>query len=66
MPDHLWHPKRAACMACGLSQEAIFNKPDTKCSGRLQFREILECHPGGPHWICEAIEPWAGHRPSVV
>lgn len=58
MADHIWHPLRCACMACGLTLEAILNKPDPKCSGSLQFREILQCRTSGPRWICEPMEPW--------
>ncbi|QQO37464.1 hypothetical protein JJC00_18725 [Bradyrhizobium diazoefficiens] len=56
MADHIWHPHRCTCMACGLTVEGLLNKPDAKCSGRLQFREILDCRPSGPRWICEPID----------
>lgn len=42
-------------MACGLTLQALLDKADAKCSGRLQFREILDCRPTGPRWICEPI-----------
>lgn len=56
MADHIWHPLRCSCMACGLTLQALLDKPDAKCSGRLQFREILDCRPSGPRWICEPID----------
>lgn len=62
MADHLWHPLRCICMACGLTKEALLNKPDARCSGRLQFREILKCDGRGPRWICEPIELRPAHH----